>query len=365
LTAATAELAARFARARSHSRPRSKPPEHALPFTAIAVATAYVLLFLPIGSVIDYRPAAAAAVLAATLLGLALCWETFPRFATLGIPIGYIALAAVLREAAGGASSGFGGLFLLPVLWLAVTAGRRELAVILCAMTVAQLGPLVFIGAPEYPAAGWRGAFVLTTVAAITGLMVQRLVNDTRARTVLLEEQTDSLTHASTRLAEQNERLLELDRLKDEFVATASHELRTPLTSISCYLDMSLDPAEGPLSTTREAQLRIVQRNADRLTVLVDQLLFLARADSHPLTLDRRPVDLGEILNEAADTARPAALAKNIDLLVEAKEPQWTLADRLQVLRIADNLVTNAVKFTPDGGTVRIVARRAPRPSSR
>jgi len=225
-------------------------------------------------------------------------------------------------------------------------------------MTVAQLGPLVFIGAPEYPAAGWRGAFVLTTVAAITGLMVQRLVNDTRARTVLLEEQTDSLTHASTRLAEQNERLLELDRLKDEFVATASHELRTPLTSISCYLDMSLDPAEGPLSTTREAQLRIVQRNADRLTVLVDQLLFLARADSHPLTLDRRPVDLGEILNEAADTARPAALAKNIDLLVEAKEPQWTLADRLQVLRIADNLVTNAVKFTPDGGTVRIVARR-------
>jgi len=358
LTAATAELAARFARARSHSRPRSKPPEHALPFTAIAVATAYVLLFLPIGSVIDYRPAAAAAVLAATLLGLALCWEAFPRFATLGIPIGYIALAAVLREAAGGASSGFGGLFLLPVLWLAVTAGRRELAVILCAMTVAQLGPLVFIGAPEYPAAGWRGAFVLTTVAAITGLMVQRLVNDTRARTVLLEEQTDSLTHASTRLAEQNERLLELDRLKDEFVATASHELRTPLTSISCYLDMSLDPAEGPLSTTREAQLRIVQRNADRLTVLVDQLLFLARADSHPLTLDRRPVDLGEILNEAADTARPAALAKNIDLLVEAKEPQWTLADRLQVLRIADNLVTNAVKFTPDGGTVRIVARR-------
>jgi signal transduction histidine kinase len=357
LTVATAELAARFVRARSNSRTKSKPPEHALTFTAIAVATAYVLLFLPLGNAIDYRPAAAAAVLAASVLGLALCWETVPRVATLGIPIGYIALAALLREAAGGGSSGFGGLFLLPVLWLAVTAGRRELAAILCAMTVAQLGPLLFIGAPEYPAAGWRGAFVLTAVAAITGLMVQRLVMDTRARAVLLEEQTDSLTHASGQLAEQNERLLELDRLKDEFVATASHELRTPLTSISCYLEMSLDPAEGPLSAAREAQLRIVQRNADRLTVLVDQLLFLARSDSHPLALDRSRVDLGEILNEAADTARPAAAAKNIELLVEADEPQWALADRLQVHRIADNLVTNAVKFTPDGGTVRLVAR--------
>jgi signal transduction histidine kinase len=355
LTASTANLTARFVRVRAVAGAKRQPPEHLLPFTAIAVATAYALLFVPPDR-LDFAEASAAGVLAAVLLGLGLAAPNFPRVATIGIPVGYLALVALLREAAGGSSSGFGGLLLLPVLWLAVTAGRRELAAILATMAVAQLVPLAFIGAPRYPGSGFRGAFVLTTVAAIAGLMVQRLVAETRRRTELLQEQTDALASASARLAEQNERLLELDRLKDEFVATASHELRTPLTSLSGYLEMSLDPAEGPLTQTRENHLRIAQRNAGRLTVLVDQLLFLARADSHPLALDPQPVDLGEILDEAAETAGPAAGAKNIVLQVEA-EPQRAVADRTQLVRIVDNLVTNAVKFTRDGGTVRLAAR--------
>jgi signal transduction histidine kinase len=356
LTASTAEFAAPFERMRADARANSEPPAHAIPFTLIAVATAYVLLFLPLGR-LDYSEVSAAALLGAALIGLAVCWPIFPRLAAIGIPVGYIGLAALLRDAAGGGSSGFGGLFLLPVLWLAVTAGRRELTVILTAMGVAQLVPLALVGAPAYPDSGWRGALVLTTVAAVTGLMVQRLVDETRQRNVLLQEQTDWLRRASAQLADQNELLLELDRLKDEFVATASHELRTPLTSISGYLEMSLDPAEGPLPPTQEAHLRIVQRNVDRLTVLVDQLLFLARADSHALELDRQPVDLGEVLNEAAETARPAASAKDIALVVEVESSPRAVADRRQLLRIVDNLVTNAVKFTPDGGTVRLAAR--------
>jgi signal transduction histidine kinase len=172
--------------------------------------------------------------------------------------------------------------------------------------------------------------------------MVQRLVADVHQR--------------SAQLAEQNERLRELDRLKDEFVATASHELRTPLTSLSGYLEMSLDPAEGPLTPNREAHLTIVQRNADRLSSLVDQLLFLARADSHPLELDRQPVDLDGILEEAAESAHPAAGAKDITLVIEEGLPLRALADRPQLLRIVDNLVTNAIKFTPDGGRVRLAA---------
>lgn len=344
MTASTAEFVARFEQPRSAAPEVGQPPAHAVPFTVIAVVTAYVLLFLPTGILPDYREVSAAAVLSAALLGLALLWPRYPRVATLGIPLGYIALAGLLRDAAGGSSSGFGGLFLLPVLWLALTAGRRELAAILAAMGLAQAMPLAVVGGAAYPASGWRGAFVLTTVAAVTGLMVQRLSNEAHER--------------AAQLAAQNERLRELDRLKDEFVATASHELRTPLTSLSGYLEMSLDPAEGPLSPAREGHLRIVQRNADRLAILVDQLLFLARADSHPLALDRQPVDLAGILAEAAETAGPAAQAKNISLLVAADPQPGLLADRPQLLRVIDNLVANAVKFTPDGGSVRLVARR-------
>jgi signal transduction histidine kinase len=357
MTASTAELAAGFSRTRSAARAK-RAPEHAVKFTLIAVVTAYGLLFLPTGIRLEYGDVWVAALLSAALLGLTLFWSTFPRLATLAIPVGYIVLAAFLREAAGGAASGFGGLFLLPVLWLAVTAGRRELAAILVAMVAAQAIPLE-LGGPHYPASGWRGALVLTTVAAVTGLMVQRLSADARRRTTLLQEQTDWLTRASAQLAAQNERLLELDRLKDEFVATASHELRTPLTSLSGYLEMSLDPAEGSLSPTRESHLRIVQRNANRLTALVDQLLFLARADSHPLELDRHPVDLEEILNEAVETAQPAATAKNISLVVTGDPLPDVPADRPQLLRVVDNLVANAVKFTPDGGTVLLAARHA------
>jgi signal transduction histidine kinase len=333
-SAFTAEFAARFVRGNVDTRARAEPPAQLLPFTAIAVATAYALLFVP-PSHLDFREVSAAGLLACALLGLALAAPSVPRIAAIAIPVGYIVLVALLREAAGGSSSGFGGLLLLPVLWLAVTAGRRELAVILFAMAVAQLLPLGLVGPPKYPASGFRGAFVLTTVAAVTGLMVQRLVTETR---------------------KQNQRLLELDHLKDEFVATASHELRTPLTSLSGYLEMSLDPAEGTLSPTRENHLRIAQRNADRLTVLVDQLLFLARADSHPLELRVELVDVAELLTEAAENVGPAASAKNIKLEV-GTEPRHAVADRPQLIRVVDNLVTNAVKFTPDGGTVRLSVR--------
>ena len=343
MTASTADLVARLGQTRASTRARTQPPDHAVPFTLLAVVTAYGLLFLPTGIQLDSSVVSAAAALSAALLGMTLLWSTFPRVATLGIPLGYMALAGLLRQAAGGSASGFGGLFLLPVLWLALTTGRRELAAILAAMGAAQAIPLAFIGGTAYPASGWRGAFVLTTVATVTGLMVQRLSADARRR--------------AAQLADQNERLRELDRLKDEFVATASHELRTPLTSISGYLEMSLDPAEGGLSPATESHLRIVQRNADRLSVLVEQLLFLARADSHPLEIERQQVDLGEMLTEAAETARPAAAAKDIALVV-APDSHRVLADRPQLLRIVENLVTNAVKFTPDGGRVRLAARR-------
>ena len=113
---------------------------------------------------------------------------------------------------------------------------------------------------------------------------------------------------------EQNERLRELDRLKDEFVALVSHELRTPLTSIRGYLELVLDGEAGDVSDEQRQFLAVVERNADRLLALVGDLLFLAQIEAGKLTLEVGAVDLGAIASESVDAARPQADDKDITL---------------------------------------------------
>jgi signal transduction histidine kinase len=326
-------------------------------FTIIAMATAFALLLVPSGGLVRSEVALAAAVAAATL-GLALVWRWIPTVPQMGVALGFLAVAALLRDAAGGTTSGFGGLFLLPVLWLALTAGRRELGAILVAIAAAQLAPILVDGKPHYPEASWRGAVILTSVAMLMGLMVQRLVGAARRREALLQAQAETLSRTSAQLAQQNERLLEIDRLKDDFIAVVSHELRTPLTSIAGYLDMALEPDEGPLPPVVRKYLTVVQRNVDRLTNLVSQLLFLTRADSRRLELDLHPVDLAGLLQEACDTAKPAAQEKDIDLTIEAESLPPVFADRAELHRLLDNLTSNAIRYTPAGGRVTLRLRR-------
>jgi signal transduction histidine kinase len=120
---------------------------------------------------------------------------------------------------------------------------------------------------------------------------------------------------------------------------------------------MALEDGEDPIPPTQQEYLVVVRRNVDRLIALVNQLLFLARAESHGVELERSAVEVPGLLKEAADTARPAADARSIDLRVDAESLPRVLADRAQILRLVDNLVSNAVKFTPAGGRVRIAAR--------
>src|SRR5262249_8602535 len=149
----------------------SRTPNAVVLFTLVAVATAFALWALP-STRHDYRELCEAALLGAVLITVALLSRRFPTFAPLAISVGYVALAAFLRAAAGGSVSGFGGLFLLPVLWLALIAGTFELVLVLVAVLVAQVIPIVTIGTPWYPASSGRAVIVFTSVATIAGLMV-------------------------------------------------------------------------------------------------------------------------------------------------------------------------------------------------
>jgi signal transduction histidine kinase len=152
----------------------------------------------------------------------------------------------------------------------------------------------------------------------------------------------------------RNTRLRELDRLKDDFVASVSHELRTPLTSIRGYLELLLDGEAGDLTDEQERFLRIVERNADRLLRVVGDLLFVAQADAGRIALEPAPLDLDELALESVDAVRPIAAEKDVSLSLDLGGLGELEGDRARLSQVLDNLLSNAVKFTPPGGHVLV-----------
>jgi signal transduction histidine kinase len=155
-------------------------------------------------------------------------------------------------------------------------------------------------------------------------------------------------------LTEQNKRLRELDRLKDEFLSLVSHELRTPLTSIRGYLELVLDEEAGEVNPEQRRFLQAVERNSQRLLRLVGDLLFVAQADAGRLTLDRAKVDVAALVADCVEAARPVADQKQIHLEFDAAPAPPLVADRGRLAQVLDNLVSNALKFTPEGGRVML-----------
>jgi PAS domain S-box-containing protein len=150
-----------------------------------------------------------------------------------------------------------------------------------------------------------------------------------------------------------NERLRELDGLKDEFVALVSHELRTPLTSICGYLELLQEEADQ-LTDEHASFVTVLDRNAHRLLRLVNDLLFVAQVDAGRLALDREPLRLDDLADEAVAAARPFADEKGVELSFSVERPPSVDGDRGRLAQLLDNLVSNALKFTPAGGKVDV-----------
>lgn len=162
---------------------------------------------------------------------------------------------------------------------------------------------------------------------------------------------------ARRELTAQNERLRELDKLKDEFIALVSHELRTPLTSIRGYTELLLDGEGGDLTEEQRRFLGVVERNSHRLLHLVGDLLFLAQIEAGKLVLDADSLDLAALASDSVEAARPAAEEKGVTLTLATGPAPLLVADRARIAQLLDNLVSNAVKFTPSGGHVDVRVR--------
>jgi signal transduction histidine kinase len=147
----------------------------------------------------------------------------------------------------------------------------------------------------------------------------------------------------------------EVSRLKDEFVGLISHELRTPLSSILGYLELMRDDDEHPLSEEQEQYLAVAERNAHRLLRLVGDLLFTAQVESGKFPLDLKDVTLETIVTAAVESARPAATNSGITVIEEVRDGSpVTFGDPVRLGQVCDNLISNAIKFTPRGGTVTV-----------
>ncbi len=160
-----------------------------------------------------------------------------------------------------------------------------------------------------------------------------------------------------TRVQEQNERLRNLDRMKDEFIALVSHELRTPLTSICGYSELLLhDVVFAELPEAQLSWLEVIDRNAERLLRLVEDLLITAQTSAGNLALEIAELDIAAIIEQAVQSSRPVATTRGISLNYSTEPLPAADGDRVRIGQVIDNLVSNALKFTPAGGSIDVRA---------
>ena len=157
------------------------------------------------------------------------------------------------------------------------------------------------------------------------------------------------------RLSAANEELRELDRLKEEFTGNVTHELKTPLVTIKGYAELLLGGDLGALEEPQQRSLKVISKNVARLIELIDQILLFRQHETTPLSRQLRPFPLRELLSEVEETFRPQLAEKRLEFRVEMPStPITVVADRSRIERVFTNLVANAVKFTPNEGSIVI-----------
>lgn len=147
--------------------------------------------------------------------------------------------------------------------------------------------------------------------------------------------------------------------MREQFVATATHELRTPLSNITAYAE-TLTMADDIDVEQQKNFYNIIQSEATRLSRFVDELLNVSRMEAGSMTLDKRETDIERLLNEVCDKVRPEIQRKKIDFSISfpPKLPQLTV-DKDKLAAALVNLIGNAVKYTPDNGTVKFAVEQS------
>jgi len=188
---------------------------------------------------------------------------------------------------------------------------------------------------------------------------IEMLANSFNHMTERLQEIVRQLEESNRKLGAANEDLKELDRMKSDLLANVSHELRTPLTAIKGYTDYMLERKLGPVSEKQEKGLVVMQRNLDRLSRSISALLDFSRMDVGRLPLNIQPFALAPLVEQILTTFRSELEKKRLTFTADL-DPDLPpiIADREKLSAVIENLVVNAIKFTPEAGRITVSAHR-------
>jgi signal transduction histidine kinase len=201
---------------------------------------------------------------------------------------------------------------------------------------------------------------VLLTIAHDMAVAIDnaRAYQQLEQLTATLDKRVQERTHE---LQTANEKLRELDRLKSSFVSMVSHELRTPMTSIKGYVDNLLDGVAGPLNEKPAYYLKRVKHNVERLTRMINDLLDLSRIEAGAVKLQLGSLSIPELLNDVAEGFQTVATEKSVSVKAHSmSELPVIQGDRDKLYQVLNNLIQNAIKFTPKGGTITAEAQAGP-----
>jgi signal transduction histidine kinase/putative methionine-R-sulfoxide reductase with GAF domain len=172
------------------------------------------------------------------------------------------------------------------------------------------------------------------------------------ARVEVMETLEERVRARTGELAEANELLKELDRLKSDFVSNVSHELRTPITNILLYLELLGQPGREP---KRPSYMSVLKHEADRLARLIEDLLTLSRMEQGAMPFSPEPLEVGPLLDMVISAHEARAREKKIGLKRQTHPPIPDFeASKEQIVQVFTNLIDNAVAYTPAGGQVMI-----------
>ncbi len=267
----------------------------------------------------------------------------------------YMTFIFILNLATGGVHSPLFFLFLLPIISVRLNLGSKlPMALTFYAAALVVLELLIQTNPEPTSFSNFIGSFQNADIYAAGTYIISLLLVGLYIRSMSIELTTEHEEMAE--IERLNTELQRIDRGKDEFISIASHEIRTPLTALRGGLELLTTGRIGTLTKEQKDFLGRLTESANRLAGVAEESLNISALERYKMTLSVAPFDLTELISKVITQYSPEALEKKIQLTFEKPTSPLpkAMGDRERIETVLINLVSNALKFTPSGGTVTV-----------